>query len=154
MYKILKDVFIAIIAFYLIIGFIIICWLFSARYHTKQPINDPRMIGPYSDIVLQIEKCESFGKKVIHYNDGSKGLHSYYWLQFQKPTFERFWKLLINKDIDSADVYNLITDRDSQILLANKMLESDWNNWMNWKNCGEKLGLTLWSTPVEIAALK
>jgi len=87
--------------------------------------EDPLMVH-----LERLAECESGDSMVIHFDDGAEGLHSFYWLQFQIPTF-----------YEMADYYGLhldIANREHQFLLAYKMHRDGYAN--RWKRCNEKLG--------------
>lgn len=86
-------------------------------------------IKTLDEVLEDLAWCESRNSKVINYNDGNE--HSYYWLQFQKTT----WNEMKNK-------YNLpnhnINKREHQFDIARKMLADGMYN--KWYNCSKKLG--------------
>lgn len=96
-------------------------------------------ISPIAGIINKLIECESGGNpNAVHYNDGAAGLHSRGILQFQRPTFARYWRNLINNDIDDVDVDNLWTDASNQILLAEAMITDNPKNLNHWKVCSTK----------------
>lgn len=102
-------------------------------------ISPIRQIDPIAGIINKLIECESGGKvDAVHYNDGAAGLHSRGILQFQRPTFARYWRNLINNDIDDVDVDNLWTDASNQILLAEAMITDNPKNLNHWKVCSTR----------------
>lgn len=110
------------------------------RFNIEKPVQG--QIEPIAGIIKGLIACESGGNEhAIHYNDGAIGLHSRGILQFQRPTFELYWRSLVNSDVDSYDISNLYTDPIAQKLLASVMIETNRNNLRHWKICSTRLGL-------------
>lgn len=65
----------------------------------------------------KIAQCESSTRMdIIHYNDGSKGSHSYYLFQFKIGTWEHFTKMM-GEDLNIDSAYD-------QIKVANFMVSN------------------------------
>lgn len=100
----------------------------------ENPAN--RRLGVVLELLIA---CESGGRiDVVNYDDGAVGLHSYGVLQFQRPTFEHYWRTLVNPDVDSNDIDNLHRDPEAQKILAEAMITDNPKNLNHWLNCTKK----------------
>lgn len=90
----------------------------------------------FSPIVSELARCESgLNPHAVHHNDGKDGKTSLGILQFKRATFSLYWKKLINKDVEEADLDNLWPDPQNQLELANQMILADPSAVLNWRNC-------------------
>lgn len=131
----LKTILIACITYILLFTLVKLLFTPVLSFHPEISTNDRVKI-----VVSRLSYCESRNNPNAYVHDDG-GSPSAGILQFKKYTFYNWWKRLVNPDFELSDASNLWMDATSQRYLAQKMIETDWNNWTNWSNCGKAIGL-------------
>lgn len=91
----------------------------EARIRLVESMEIPELIkylAPENATTLgKIAWCESSNRMdIIHYNDGSKGSHSYYLFQFKIGTWEHFTKMM-GEDLNIESAYDQIRVADYMV---------------------------------------
>lgn len=110
----------------------------SIIYGNQNPIEHVQL-RQWINILVQQESSGRTNIKILDNNHK----YSYGCLQFQKQTFVGYAKSLnMLPETEDNEIENFIYDCEYAKLLAEKMIENNYDNWKHWKNSVDKIGMS------------